>query len=86
MIGASLLLLVGVADASATEGDLLSRMAVPPRPAPTATAAPQMTKGERRPRAVRRIRRNDITETLRAMNMMQFGTDPTPMQRNNPNN
>lgn len=86
MIGASLLLLVGVADASATEGDLLAQMAVPARPSPAATAAPQVTKKVRRPRAVRRVRRNDITETLRAMNLMQIGIDPAPMQRNTPNN
>ncbi len=86
MIGASLLLLVGVADASATEGDLFAQVSVPARPSPAATAVPQLSKKDRRPRAVRRIRRNDITETLRAMNLMQIGIDPAPIQRNSPNN
>ena len=86
MIGAPLLLLVGLSDPSASDGDLMLQVAVPARPAPTATAVPQLPKKERRPRAVRRNPRNDITETLRAMNMMQFGTDSAPIQRNTPNN
>jgi hypothetical protein len=85
VIAASILLLVGLSDASTSQGDLAAQAA--PRPVPAATAVPQLPRKEkRRVRAVRRSQRNDITETLRAMNLMQIGIDPAPIQRNSPNN
>ena len=86
MIGASFLLLVGLSDPSATEGDLLMQVAAPARPNLVPTAVPQLPKKDRRPRVVRRSPRNDITETLRAMNLMEIGADPRATQRNSPNN
>ena len=87
MIGAPLLLLVGLSDPSGTEGDLNAHaVAAASRPAPSPTAVARIRKKEeRRLRAVRRSQRNDITETLRAMNMMNVGLAPLPEQRSGPN-
>jgi hypothetical protein len=86
MIGAPLLLLVGITGPFQTDGELVAQMAQPVRPVPASTGTTQIiNKGVRRPRAVRRARRNDITETLRAMSLMNAGMQPSTEQRAAPN-
>lgn len=86
MIAAPLLLLIGVSGPAEIEGDLVAQVAPAARPSPAATMLPQLIKRpERRPRALRRSQRNDITETLRAMSLMRVGIEPAPEQRGSPN-
>ena len=86
MITAPLLLLIGVSGPVEVEGDPVAQVAPAARPSPTASTLPEiLRKGEHRPRAVRRKQRNDITETLRAMNLMQIGIAPPSEQRSGPN-
>ena len=81
MIGAPILLLLGITGPFAMEGDMVAQVAPPARPSPAASSLPQiLQKGEKRTRAVRRARRNDITETLRAMNLMRVGFGSEPAQ------
>ena len=86
MIAAPLLLLIGVSGPAEIEGNLVAQVTPAARPSPTATMLPQLTKKpERRPRALRRSQRHDITETLRAMSLMRVGIEPAPEQRASPN-
>ena len=85
MIGAPFLLLVGLTGPFEADGDMVSQMAPPARPTPAASGVPSIIqKGEKR-RAVRRAKRNDITETLRAMNLMRIGMEPPADQRTGAN-
>ena len=85
MIGAPLLLLVGLTGPFQAEGDTMAQLAPPARPAPAASGVPAIIQNGERRRAVRRARRNDITETLRAMSLMRIGLEPAPDQRTGAN-
>ena len=79
MIGAPFLLLLSVVGPVEAE-DMPAQVAPAARPAPTASSLPQiLKKGEKRPRAVRRVQRNDMTETLRAMSLMRVGLSSEPV-------
>jgi hypothetical protein len=81
MIGAPFLLLLSVVGPAEIE-DMPAQATPASRPAPAASGLPPiLKKGEKRVRAVRRARRNDITETLRAMNLMRIGMEPPADQR-----
>jgi len=85
MIGAPILLLMGLTGPFEADGNMIAQVMPQARPAPAASGLPAaIEKAKTRRRAVRRAQRNDITETLRAMNMMQFGMEP-PAQRTTPN-
>jgi hypothetical protein len=86
MIGAPLLLLIGITGPFEGQGDMIAQVALQARPAPVVSSAPPVTeKARTRRRVVRRPQRNDMTETLRAMNLMQIGME-APAQRTSPNN
>jgi hypothetical protein len=80
MIGAPILLLLGLTGPFEAE-DMPAQVAPASRPTPAASGLPQiLKKGEKRRRAVRRAQRNDMTETLRAMNLMRVGFSSEPAQ------
>lgn len=78
MIGAPILLLMGLTGPVEAD-DMPAQVAPASRPATAGSGLPQiLKKGEKRPRAVRRARRNDITETLRAMSLSRVEVVPEP--------
>jgi hypothetical protein len=85
MIGAPLLLLIGTTGPFEGDGDLMAQVAPPARSETAAANVPQIKKRERKLRAVRRPRRNDITETPRALNLLNGGIPPTTEQPAGPN-
>lgn len=87
MISAPILMLVvGLTGPIEVEGDVMAQVAPAARPAPAASGAPPLVqKRQKRPRAIRRVQRSDITETLRAMSLMQIGSEPAPSQRTGAN-
>jgi hypothetical protein len=86
MIGASLLLLIGVSQLPEADGNKMEQAATSVRPSPASATVPQLQrKRERRVRAVRRNRTNDITETLRAMSLMNIGLERSGEQSAQPN-
>ncbi|NNM75510.1 hypothetical protein HJG53_01125 [Sphingomonas sp. ID1715] len=81
MIGSSLLLLIGVTGPFEGAAEVARPVAAPTTaPSPAAGQLRRMAKGERTNAVRRRLRRNDLTETLRAMNLMPVGFPTAPEQ------